>query len=301
MKDQLIYCQHWQLKIHPQNIRLYYPDEDVAEMAGSIKAQGGVLQALLVTPIPNEPGRYYVIDGNMRLAGGRRLGDSCPPLKCEVIEATRAQQLLMMLTTTRFHYPKDKISEARHYRRLMAEEGLSAADIAGSVGLSDSTIYNTLKVLELDDDIQTLIGQGCKNLADAQVIRALLKIPDSVIRINLARRFARNGTSVKVILANCKYALNQYHQLNETEPETPKPARRQKPRSARPAAADIRAYIWELAGKTLCQDCKLDGLGQACYTCPGPYDFIQHLVELAETQQAQSGELPALNGQQLKL
>jgi hypothetical protein len=57
------------LKTHPRNMRRFYPPRDVAEMAASLKACQGNKIAMQVVPA-DEPGCYFVVDGNLRLAGG---------------------------------------------------------------------------------------------------------------------------------------------------------------------------------------------------------------------------------------
>ena len=89
--SEYLYLKPEQLQLHPKNMRVYYRDEDIAEMAASIEATGGVFQALLVCG-SDEPGKYWVVDGNVRLAGARRLGGRCPLLKCEVLEVSAASQ-----------------------------------------------------------------------------------------------------------------------------------------------------------------------------------------------------------------
>lgn len=203
----VIFCRQDNLRLHPDNMRRYYPPEQVAEMAESIRAAGGVLQALLVVPIREQPGCYLVVDGNMRLSGARLLGDDCPLLKCEVIEADRARQLLVMAITSRIHYPKDPISEARHYRRLMVEEGYSKRDIARHIGVNEGTVSARLKLLELDEPIQRDVANGSLP-KDTKLVDALMAIPEPVIRVDLARRLASNPrtTAKSAIAAALKVA-----------------------------------------------------------------------------------------------
>lgn len=279
---ELLYLPVEQLRIHPKNIRLYYPDDDIQEMATSIK-KSGVLQALLITPT-NEEGAegqavYYVVDGNMRLAAARTIVD-CPPLKCEVIEQDSVQQLLTMLSTSHFHYPKDPISKARHYQRLREQEGYSVAEISAATGLSLSTIHNSLSLLEFDHTIQTLIAQR-KLTGDINVARLLLRVPDPDHRRRLAERYAARKVSIKGITKSLAHVLKQYDQLAEQ----PDPIQKQKPRKVFPPVSNKNGKLnddklLEIANLHLCENCRLDGLGEQCYTCPGPYEVINHIVDL---------------------
>jgi ParB/RepB/Spo0J family partition protein len=291
--NNLIYLDHKRLRLHPKNIRLFYPPEEVAEMAQSIHAAGGVWQALLIVPA-TEPGYWYVVDGNMRLMGARELGDNCPLLKCEVIDAGKVEQLLIMATTSRFHYPKDPVSEARHFKRLIDEEGYTAARLAAALGASQSFVYSRLLLMDLDQDIQDLIMER-KLTGNGNALRQLLKIPDPAIRVALARRFAHNQTSDKAIAKACRHVLEQMRQMGTAEPEKERSA----PASPSPSTNGhshggvSQDRVMAIAEKTLCPGCNIAGLGKHCYLCPGPYEFIQILIGSPEFQtKAETASLP---------
>jgi ParB/RepB/Spo0J family partition protein len=294
--NNLIYTNHRQLLLHPRNIRQYYPPDDVAEMAESIRASGGVWQALLIVPA-EAPETYYVVDGNMRLAGGRLLGDSCPLLKCEVIDADAAEQLLIMAATSKYHYPKDPISEALHLKRLRDEEGLSIERICELIGFSPSFVHGRLRLLTLDKGIQDLIQRGVLGPAPL-LYHDLMRIPDPAKRLELAERFVRNGTSRTGMGKSISHVLAQMKAMGQVEPPPAVPAQpainghatnghlngagRKAKKGATVEAGIPARKILDLAGQVLCEGCRLEGLGQKCWTCPGPYELIQSLVEMAE-------------------
>jgi len=187
------------LKMHPENMRQHIAPEDAQAMGQSIKENKGVIQALLVVPDPDNDGHYLVVDGNMRLAGGRTLGAHCPPFKCEIISADRAKQLLIMAVTSRHHYPKTPIDEALHYQRL--RQDFTIKQIARQVGISIKTVSDRLKLLELPPEVQTLINQG-KFSKDARAATAILNINDTTAQIALAKKLAsKKGTTVTAIQA----------------------------------------------------------------------------------------------------
>jgi len=292
---QLLYLLPDFLSLHPQNIRRFYAPKDVAKMAGSIKAAGGVYQALLIIPIPGKPSHYYVLDGNMRLAGGKSLGSECPPLKCEVISADRAEQLLAMAATTEFHFPKDPVSQALHFQRIMEQEKLTVQEIVERTDISRSTIDKLLKLLELEPEIQQWVAEG-KISADVRISRALLSLPDSATRLRLAHRFAKQGTSTKNILQACRFVTRQAAHLESQDAvqrlEADQAKKQQMvakvlqakfaPVSRPRLSQDAAQLIHDAADKTLCEDCKLTGLTERCYLCPGPRDFIDAIIELIE-------------------
>lgn len=282
----LIYLNQTQLRLHPRNMRLYYPDEDVAEMAESIKAAKGVYQALLVVPTGPKSDEYWVVDGNMRLAGARLLGNACPPLKCEVVSYDAAEQLLTMAATSKFHYPKDPISEAKHYQRLIDEEGFSVRDIHHQTGIAEATISGLLGWLELEEEIQALVGQR-KLQKSARVAEALKLIPNSEARVKLAKKFASNGTKIKQIERDCERMVELLAAPVATVSPKAKPMvskatlRYVPPRSRYRFNYESATAVMELA-EELCGPCSVKGLKEGCASCPGVVEFVQRIIGLAE-------------------
>lgn len=295
--SELLFLQPNKLKIHPKNVRIYYPPKDVAEMARSLAAVGksqpaGNIQALLVTPVEGED-YYWVIDGNLRLNAARELGDECPPLKCEIVEGSQAEQLLLMAATG-LHYPKDPISEGRHYRRLIEEEGYTIALIAASTGLSASTIGSRLAALDLDEEIQHLMMR--KELpADVRIIRALRQVPDTEKRLSIARYYAGRDVAIGSMVQRIRSLIERIHHVDGSVADYREAQARWKAQTQAATASRLancegldsaaRAVIARLAGEFLCEGCRIEGLSAPCYLCPGPQEFIEHLVELAETGQ----------------
>lgn len=190
------------LVTHPKNLRRFYPEDQVREIAESIKASKGVYQAMLIVP-NGKAGRFFVVDGNMRLAGARILGKACPLLKCELVDQTTAEQFLTMAATAKFRYDPDPISEALHYKRLMEEEGYKIPQLARAIGVAATTIYIQMKLLELDKEIQNLIAAR-KLPRDNRVVEALLSVSDARARVKLAERLASMNAGIKAIVAACE-------------------------------------------------------------------------------------------------
>ena len=137
------------LLTHPRNMRRFYPSKDVQEMANSIAAAGGVLQSMIVVKNGKDHShKYFVVDGNVRLAGANLLGDKCPPLKCEVVTQSKAEQQLSMIIANQIRYDVDPVSEGIHYKALH-EEGLSCREISKRTGIYE--------VVVVDDTMRQLI------------------------------------------------------------------------------------------------------------------------------------------------
>jgi ParB-like chromosome segregation protein Spo0J len=201
-----------QLKTHPRNMRRFYVPKQVAEMATSLKACGGNKIAMQVVPA-DEPGTYFVVDGNLRLAGGRHLGVNCPPLKGELVSDSEAEQLLTMVVANGVRYDPDVISEALHYRRLIDEEGYSVDRIAAATGKHKKTIDSALAWLKLEPEIQDLAAKE-ELPRDRRAVDALLSIPAGKARVKLATRLAETGATITTIQQACVRLSETYDGKN---------------------------------------------------------------------------------------
>ncbi len=218
--EELLTLKPDHLKTHPRNMRRFYPDAQVREMADSIKASNGVVQPMIVTN-NGAAGYYYVIDGNLRLAAARSLGQDCPDLVCRLTHGSDAEQMLMMVATT-VRFDVDPISEALHYRALLREK-YDIEQIAEATGKSVVTISNRLRLLELDDDIQQLVAAG-KLPRDPHVVSALNSVKDRDIRIKLARKFAEDGASYRAINSVCQKMVERLGAAETRRQRTGRPA-----------------------------------------------------------------------------
>ncbi len=187
------------LLTHPENMRRFYPVDQVKEMASSIAAVGGVMHPIIIVKAGAKHGhKYHVVDGNMRLAAARILGDKCPPLQCTVVTQSKAQQQLSMIVTNKIRYDVDPVSEGLHYRALQ-NEGLSVRDISRRTGVYESRINNRKVLADLPEEIQQLIVDG-KLPADNKAAKALMSVPKKQ-SIKLARRLSQNpNVKIKTIV-----------------------------------------------------------------------------------------------------
>lgn len=311
-EHKLLFLSPENLITHPKNLRRFYPEDQVREMADSIRACKGVKQALQIVP-NGKAGRYFVVDGNMRLAGARLLGKDCPPLKCELLAENAAAQALTMLVTAKFRYQPDPISEALHYKRLMDEEGYKVSGIARATGIAATQIYQRMKLLELDKEIQDLIGRR-KLPVGKDVAEALLSIPDAKARVKLAERMAGLQAEAKAIVAACAKLKASLAELAKTaaagspavalgqgrafgkkmdKKQTVKAAELRK--SAREVcekctvlAEEIRAHepAWSLithSAEETCKICDVKAVKSACRECPA-VDLLRRIVVAAGEQ-----------------
>lgn len=320
-KPQIRFLRVDQLLTHPRNIRQFYLQAEVEQMAQSIRACKGVLQALRVVRARGKRGKYYVVAGNKRLAGARLLGKGCPLLKCEIVRETEARQLLHMVVENFIRSKPDPISEARHYRSLIKEEGYTAEQIAAKTGVHLVTLQNRLLLLKFEPEIQELVAQG-RLPRDRRAAEALLSLPKGKGRIRMAQRLAELDTPIRGIETACRKFL----EVSSRRRARPSPARAVEPRLITPAlelaqddgrppavedtvtwpalreaarnmclACDIKAETlgdevpepaWSLithAATETCHLCPLPKLASTCSGCPG-VEIIRRLIAAAKAE-----------------
>jgi ParB family chromosome partitioning protein len=86
------------------------------------------------------------------------------------------------------------LEESMGYHSLVSEFGLTQAKVAERVGKSRSYITNTMRFLQLEEELRNFLADGKISPGHAKV---LLGINDPKIRISLAEEIVRNGWSVR--------------------------------------------------------------------------------------------------------
>ena len=259
-KGEYVYLSSEALSLHPRNLRRVYRDKDVQKMAASIRKRKGVDQALLIVA-SERAGHYYVVDGNIRLAGAKLLGVDSPKLKCEIVTASEAEQYLIMAVTGEVRFTPDPISQALNFKRLIAEQGFTPRSIAEASGIHKVTVENRLALLRLDPEIQHLVAEGRLPVSEAAV-EAFLGVPNKEARIKLADRMARDGASVKTIVASCGRltkllaASSQEHPGGGTAPALGLCHKRAGGRSV-PEDKTLKWSTIRKVAKEICQECEM--------------------------------------------
>jgi len=152
---------------NPYQPRQAVEQASLAELAASI-AEHGVLQPVLVT---HGPGGYRLIAGERRLRAAEMAGlEHIPAL---VRSADEAAQLAWALIENLQRADLNALEEARAFRQLIDEFGLSHEEVGTRVGRSRSTIANTLRLLDLDGRVQAALQSGAVSEGHARALGGL--------------------------------------------------------------------------------------------------------------------------------
>jgi ParB family chromosome partitioning protein len=188
-------------------------DEALATLANSIKEQG-ILQPILVRPL-DQVGRYEIIAGERRWRAAQRAGISHVPVVIKNIpdKATLAVALIENIQREDLN----PIEEAKGLARLIEEFQLTHDQVAQAIGRSRSAVSNLLRLLDLDDYVQSLINLGQIEMGHA---RALLSLP-AIKQRHLASQIVEHHWSVRETENQVRRELSgaSVKKTNKTDPD----------------------------------------------------------------------------------
>jgi len=136
-----------------------------------------------------------------------------------VMATSETEALALALIENLQREDLNPIEEARGYRRLIAEYSMTQSELADRVSKSRSAVTNTLRLLDLPEDIQELLYQGKLSAGHA---RAILSVSDDDRRHTLARKCVDEGLSVREAenLAKLLAAGASIHQPRAVSPKS---------------------------------------------------------------------------------
>lgn len=156
----------------PFQPRKRFNDEHLEELAQSIK-EHGLIQPLVVRPV----------NGKFELIAGERRWRACTKLKLEKVpivtkEADDGDVLEMALIENLQREDLDPIEEAEAYSRLAIEFGLTQDEISKRVSKGRATVANSMRLLDLDRDVQLLVSQKHISAGHAKALLAIKNRPE---------------------------------------------------------------------------------------------------------------------------
>ena len=182
---------------NPDQPRLYFAEAELEELATSIR-QRGVLQPILVRPYPGKPGEYQIVAGERRWRAAQRAGLITLPVLVRELNDQETLELALIENLQRADL--NAMEEAAAYASLINLSGGAQQDIADAVGKSRSHVANTLRLLQLPEEVQVLVRDGrlsaghARTLIGAEAPRALAdQIIEGGLSVRGAEALARKG------------------------------------------------------------------------------------------------------------
>lgn len=177
-----------QIQPNPKQPRTDIDEDSIAELADSI-SKVGLLQPIIVRPYGEG---YQIIAGERRWRAAKAAGLEKVPVRMLAADDTSSLEIALIENLQREDL--NSIEEARGYRRLLTEYQMTQAELADKVSKSRSAITNSLRLLDLPEEVQELVYAGRLSAGHA---RAILSVPDEAMRIKLATKLADEGLSVR--------------------------------------------------------------------------------------------------------
>ena len=168
--------------------RKTFRPEELAELTDSIK-QNGILQPLLVR---KKGSGYEIVAGERRYQAAKAAGLSEVPVVIREISDDEVFKLALIENLQRSDL--SPLEEAQGYRQLIKEKGLTQEELAKILSKSRSAITNTLRLLDLPEEVQGLVEEGKLTAGHA---RAILAVPSEEGRIQLAQKVVEERLSVR--------------------------------------------------------------------------------------------------------
>ncbi len=169
--------------------RTDFDDKALSELAESI-ALHGVLQPLLVRPLVY--GGYQIVAGERRYRASRMAGLTEVPVVIRELDDRETMELALIENLQRENLTP--IEEAKGYKTLMDTYGFTQEQVSSSVGKSRSAVANSLRLLNLPEEIIDLISQGKISGGHA---RALLSLENKEKMIEISREIMDKDLSVR--------------------------------------------------------------------------------------------------------
>ena len=227
--------------------RLDMRPESLAELAASIRAQG-IVQPIVVRPLPVAAGsspRYEIIAGERRWRAAQMAGLAEIPAIVRDVPDEAAVAMALIENIQRENL--NPLEEARALERLIGEFALTHQDAAEAVGRSRAAVSNLLRLLELGDEVKSLVERRQLEMGHA---RALLPLTNRRQQAEVAALVVAKTLSVRDTEALVRRLLS------------PPPARAGEEPAGQPDVRHLETELSEKLGARVAVKANASGRGQ---------------------------------------
>ncbi|MBO5287581.1 MAG: ParB/RepB/Spo0J family partition protein [Clostridia bacterium] len=169
--------------------RKYFDQESLEQLAESIKNHG-LLQPIIVRE--SAGGFYQIIAGERRWRASKLAGLTEVPVIIMQADALKAAEIAIIENIQREDL--NPYEEASAYHSLMVQYDLTQEEVAEKVGKSRSAIANTMRLLDLPEEVLEMLKTGDISAGHA---RALLGLKDKEAIVETAQKILLRSLSVR--------------------------------------------------------------------------------------------------------
>ncbi|MBD3360136.1 MAG: ParB/RepB/Spo0J family partition protein [Candidatus Buchananbacteria bacterium] len=210
-KNQVLEISIDKIQVNPHQPRKRFDHSELEDLTNSIKAYG-IIQPLIVTKL--DKGNYQLIAGERRIRSAQILNLKKVPVI--IREAQEQQKLELALIENIQRKNLNALEEALSYKRLISEFNLKQEAIAKKIGKKRSTIANTLRLLNLPEEIQKAILD--EKISEGHA-RAIAVLPTAKEQLEFLKKIMRNQMTVRQAESQAqKVKVNSHTRAVSTDP-----------------------------------------------------------------------------------
>jgi ParB family chromosome partitioning protein len=214
---------------NPDQPRKTFNEADLAELSESI-AEKGLIQPILVRPLPGPTERYQIVAGERRWRAAQKARLHEAP--CVVRELTDRETLEIAIVENVQRADLNAVEEARALRQLVETFGHTQEDVARALGKSRAHVANTLRLLALPGPVQDRLAAGEISAGHA---RAVATAPDPVALVD---EIIAKGLSVRAAEALARKSAGRSERKGGAQPP-----KLEKDADTRALEADLAARL----------------------------------------------------------
>lgn len=177
------------LSPNPEQPRTVFDAEALGELAASIR-QYGIIQPLVVTP---DGTGYHIIAGERRWRAAKLAGLKTVPVLVRTTKQQEKLELAILENVQRVDL--SPLEQAVSIERLHQQFNLTYGDIAKRLGKAETTVHNTVRLLQLPAAARTALAEAAISEGHARQVLALKNSPEA--QEQLLTLIVQNGWSVR--------------------------------------------------------------------------------------------------------
>ncbi|RKD31379.1 nucleoid occlusion protein [Thermohalobacter berrensis] len=209
IKGEIVSIPIENIKPNPYQPRKNFNKRTLEELCQSIISYG-VLQPISVRKICESS--YELVAGERRLRAAEMANLETIP--AVIVDMQDEDSAVLALIENLQREDLNFIEEAEGYYNLINDHGFTQQELAKRVGKNQSTIANKLRILRLPDEVKKII---LENGLTERHARALLKLPDKELQMQVLDKVIKNDLTVKKTEKLIKGLLEDL--TKEDEPE----------------------------------------------------------------------------------
>jgi ParB family chromosome partitioning protein len=179
-----------QIEPNPNQPRRTFSTDSLMDLSNSI-IEKGIIQPLIVRAISKTPVKYQIVAGERRWRAAQMAKLHKIPVVVRSFSDVEVLEIAIIENIQRSNL--SPIDEANGYQQLIDRFNHTQDKISRALGKSRSHIANLLRLLNLPNDVQTLLNSGALSIGHA---RALITRKDASL---LAKEIIRKKLSVREV------------------------------------------------------------------------------------------------------